>query len=139
MNLSRGTKRALRPTAFAILLAIARMPVFAQASAPATAASPSQAAAESTTTKGGAAKAASKNATAQSNSSTNPQSANPENNSPNTGSNNPGIAPAGWVPQTHNRQMKAGSNRTTIPNQKGAKAASTPSSKEKKPANDDTR
>ena len=38
MNPSRGTKRALRPTAFAILLAIATMPVFAQGCAPATAA-----------------------------------------------------------------------------------------------------
>ncbi len=139
MNPSRGTKRALRPTAFAILLAIATMPVFAQGCAPATAANHSQTAAQGTSTKSGRAKTASKNATAQSNASTSPQSTNQENNSPNTGSNNPGIAPAGWVPQTQNQQMRAGGNRTTIPNQKGAKAASTPNSKEKKPANDDTR
>jgi hypothetical protein len=42
------------------------------------------------------------------------------------------------APQTPNQQMKAG-NRTTIPNPKGAKAAFTPSSKDKKPANDGAR
>jgi hypothetical protein len=136
MSPSRGTNRAFCPTAIATLLAIATMPAFVQASAPATAANQSQTAAQSTSTKSSGAKAASKNATAQSNASTSPQSANQENNSPNTGLNNPGIAPAGWVPQTQNQQMRAGGNRTTVPNQKGAKAASTPNSKEKKPAND---
>ena len=139
MSASRGTKQAFCPTAIAILLAIATMPAFAQAGTPAAAANHSQTAAQSTSSKSGGAKAASKNATAQSNASTNPQSVNQENNSPNTGSNNPGIAPAGGVPQTQNQQMKAGSNRTTVPNQKGAKAASMPSSKEKKPANDGIR
>lgn len=139
MNPSRGTNRAFCPMAIVILLAIAAMPAFAQAGAPATAANPSQAAAESTSTKSGGANPASKNATAQSNASTNPQSVNQENNSPNTASNNPGIAPAGWVPQTQNQQMKADGNRTTIPNPKGSKPAAKPDSNEKKPANDGIR
>ncbi len=136
MSSSRGINRAFCPLAIATLLAIATMPVFAQASAPATAANQTQTAAQGTSTKSGGTKAAAKSATAQSSASTSPQSANPENDSPNTGSNNPGIAPAGWVPQTQNQQMKAGGNRTTISNQKGAKPAAAPSSKEKKPAND---
>jgi hypothetical protein len=135
MSPSRGTNRAFRHTAIAILLAVVMMSAFAQAGAPATAAHQSQTTAQGTSTKSGGAKAASKNATAQSNASTNSQSANQENNSPNTGSNNPGIAPAGWVPQAQNQQMKAG-NRTTIPNQKGSKPAAKPDSKENKPAND---
>jgi len=136
MSQSREISRAFCPTAIVILLAIAIMPAFAQAGAPATAANQSQTAAQSTSTKSSGAKAASKNATAQSNASTSPQSANQENNSPNTGLNNPGIAPAGWVPQTQNQQMRAGGSRTTIPNPKGSKPAAAPSSKEKKPAND---
>jgi hypothetical protein len=135
MSPSRGTNRAFCPTAIATLLAIAMMPAFAQASEPATAANHSQTAAQG---KSGGTKAASKNTTTQSNSSTNPQSVNQENNSQNTGSNNPGIAPAGWVPQTQNQQMKAGGSRTNIPNPKGAKPATKPDSKEK-PANDGTR
>jgi hypothetical protein len=134
MSQSREISRAFCPTAIVILLAIAMMPAFAQAGAPGTAANHSLTAAQGTSTKSGGAKAASKNATAQSNASTNPQSANQENNSPNTGSNNPGIAPAGWVPQTQNQQMRAGGNRTTIPNQKSSKPATKPDSKEK-PAN----
>jgi hypothetical protein len=133
MSPSRETNRAFYPAAIAILLAIATMPAFAQAGAAATAASHSQTAAQGTSTKSGGAKAASKNVTAQSNASTNPQSVNQENNSPNTESNNPGIAPAGWVPQTQNQQMRPGGSRTTIPNQKGAKPAAKPDSKEKKP------
>ncbi len=138
MSPSRGTNRAFCPIAMAILLAVATMPAFAQAGAPATAANHSQTAAQGTSTKSGRAKTASKNATAQSNASTSPQSANQENNSPNTGSNNPGIAPAGWVPQTQNQQMRAGGSRTTIPNPKGSKPAAKPDSKEK-PANDGIR
>jgi hypothetical protein len=131
MSPSRGTNQAFCPTVIDILLAIATMPAFAQAIAPATAANQSQTAAQGTSTnKSGGVKAASKNATGQSNASANPQSANQENNSPNTGSNNPGIAPAGWVPQTQNQEMKTG-KRTTIPNPKGAKPAAKPDSKEK--------
>ena len=119
-----------------VLLFIAMMPAFAKPGAPATAAGQTQTVSEGTSTKSGGAKTATKNATAQSNASANPQSANQQNNSPNSGSNNPGIAPAGWVPQTQNQQMKAGTNRTTIPNPKAMKPATTPNSKEKKPAND---
>src|SRR5579872_4227840 len=133
MSPSRGTNRAFCPIAIAILLAVATIPAFAQAGAPATAANHSQTAAQGTSPKNGGAKAASKNATAHSNASTNPESANQENNSPNTGSNNPGIAPAGWVPQIQNQQMRSGGNRTTIPNPKGSKPAAKPDSKEKKP------
>jgi hypothetical protein len=139
MSPSRGTNRALRPIAINILLATAMMPAFAQTGPPATAANHSQTAAQGTSSKNSGVTAASKNAAAQSNASTNPQSANQENDSPNTGSNNPGIAPAGWVPQTQNQQMRPGGNRTTIPNPRGSKPAAKPDSKEKKPANDDTR
>ena len=126
------TNKTIREAATTVLLFGTMMPAFAQAGAPSTAANQSQTAAQGTSpNKSGGAKAASNNATAQSNASTNPQSANQENNSPNTGSNNPGIAPAGWVPQTQNQQMKAGGNRTTVPNQKGAKPPAKPDSKEK--------
>lgn len=60
MSPSRGTNRAFCPMAIAILLAIATMPAFAQAGAPATAANQSQTAARATSTKSGGAKAASK-------------------------------------------------------------------------------
>lgn len=132
------TYQTIRRAATTVLLFSAMMPAFAKPSAPATTAGQAPTVSQGTSTKGGGAKAASRNATAQSSASTNPQSAKQENNSPNTGSNNLGIAPAGWVPQTQNQQMKAGTNRTTIPNQKGAKPAAKPDSKEKKPANDGT-
>jgi hypothetical protein len=132
------TYKTIRRPATTALLFSTMIPAFAKPGTPATAAGQSQTAPQAAPTKSGGAKAASKNATAQSNASTNPQSANQENNSPNTGSNNPGIAPAGWVPQTQNQQMRAG-NRTTIPNQKGAKPAAKPGSKETKPANDGVR
>jgi|SRR5579872_5474348 len=125
--------KIIRRVATTVLLFSTTMPAFAQAGAPARAANQSQTAAQGTSTKNGGAKAASKNATTQSNSSTNPQSVNQENNSQNTGSNNPGIAPAGWVPQIQNQQMRSGGNRTTIPNPKGSKPAAKPDSKEKKP------
>jgi hypothetical protein len=129
------TYKTISRAATTVLLFSTMMPAFPKAGASAAGANQSQTAAQGASPdKSGGAKAASKNATAQSNASTNPQSANQENNSPNTGSNNPGIAPAGWVPQTQNQQMRAGGNRTTIPNQKSAKAASKPDSKEK-PAN----
>jgi hypothetical protein len=138
MSPSRKTNRDFCPLAIVIVLAIATIPAVAQAGAPGTAADLPQTTAQGTSTKRGGAKAASKNAAAQSNASTNPKLADQGNNSPNTGSNNPGIAPAGWVPQTQNQQMKAGGNRTTIPNPKGMKPATKPDSKEK-PANDGTR
>jgi hypothetical protein len=133
------TYKTIRRAATTAVFFSTMMPAFAKLGTPATATGQAQTVAQDASTKSGGTKAASKNATAQSNASTNPQTVNPENNSPNTESNNPGIAPAGWVPQTQNQQMRAGGNRTTIPNQKGAKAASMPSSKEKKPANDGTR
>lgn len=128
------TYKTIPLAAAAALLFGTIMPAFAKPGAPAAGAGQAQAVSQSTSTKSGGAKAASKNATAQSKASTNPQSANQENNSPNTGSSNPGIAPAGWVPQTQNQQMKAGSNRTTIPNQKGSKPEAHPNSKVATPA-----